>query len=460
MNRKALNTVEKYEMLKRGETVVTALSGGADSVALLAFLCSLDSLDLHIIACHVNHNLRGQESERDEKFVRDLCQRMRVPLVVESVDVAAAAAGLKSSLEAAARSVRYRIFANVCENAGGGKVATAHTLSDSMETVLFNMARGTGLQGLCGIPPVRGNIIRPLIEVTRAEVEAYLKKQGLSFVVDSTNLSDDYTRNYIRHHIIPELYQINGDASQAMGRMMEILRQENAYLEKEAQRALFSVRKDTDIIDIEKLTKLSPALYSRCIALLLKEYHVQCSTLRIQLLEDILREGKGALQVSDELIFRVRNGVLSVDRSERSSTPVPLKMQSYKKEDLNGQVFTLADGKSMKIFTMNCADYEIFDNNSESVLKYAVDYDKIMVDVFLRNRLPGDRFTPLGRGCTKTLKKLFNENKLPALQREKIGILADREGIIFIEDFGVSERVKIDHTTKTVAVIEITEDCK
>lgn len=151
---------------------------------------------------------------------------------------------------------------------------------------------------------------------------------------------------------------------------------------------------------------------------------------------------------------------MSVDRSERSSTPVPLKMQSYKKEDLNGQVFTLADGKSMKIFTMNCADYEIFDNNSESVLKYAVDYDKIMVDVFLRNRLPGDRFTPLGRGCTKTLKKLFNENKLPALQREKIGILADREGIIFIEDFGVSERVKIDHTTKTVAVIEITEDCK
>lgn len=114
MNCKALSTVEKYEMLKRGETVVAALSGGADSVALLAFLCSLDSLDLHIIACHVNHNLRGQESERDEKFVRDLCQRMRVPLVVESVDVAAAAAGLKSSLEAAARSVRYRIFANVC----------------------------------------------------------------------------------------------------------------------------------------------------------------------------------------------------------------------------------------------------------------------------------------------------------------------------------------------------------
>ncbi len=188
-------TIEDYHMLNPGEPVLAALSGGADSVALLRALLALG---YPVRAFHLNHCLRGAESDRDEAFCRALCERLGVPLTVERIDVGAQTAG--EGIEAAARRIRYE---RLVAAAQGAKIATAHTADDNLETMLFHLARGTGPKGLAGIPPVRGDIIRPLIGAERAQVEAYLSELGQDFVTDSTNLSDDYTRNRIRHEVVP-----------------------------------------------------------------------------------------------------------------------------------------------------------------------------------------------------------------------------------------------------------------
>ena len=204
-------TIADHAMLAPGETVLLALSGGADSVALL---CALRALGYPVRAFHLNHCLRGAESDRDEAFCRALCERLGVPLTVERIDVRAQTAG--EGIEAAARRIRYERLAAAAQ---GAKIATAHTADDNLETMLFHLARGTGPKGLAGIPPVRDGVIRPLIGVERAQVEAYLAELGQDYVTDSTNLADSYTRNRIRHGVVPALRQINPEAGRAALRL-------------------------------------------------------------------------------------------------------------------------------------------------------------------------------------------------------------------------------------------------
>ena len=216
MLEKVKKTINEYNMINEGETVLCCLSGGADSVTLV--LC-LRELGVNIRACHVNHNLRGEESDRDEQFCRKLCKDLGVPLDVLSVDVRGYCEKNSCSVEEGARRIRYDYFESLSAN----KIATAHTLSDSLETALFNLARGSGAKGLCGIPPVRGRIIRPLIACTRGEVESFLEERDQSFVTDSTNLLDDHSRNSIRHSVVPVLKKLNPAAEQAFYRLSRSL---------------------------------------------------------------------------------------------------------------------------------------------------------------------------------------------------------------------------------------------
>lgn len=229
MNHNARATIEEFSMLAQGDTVAAAVSGGADSVALLDFLCAQLDLGLTVRACHLNHCLRGEESDRDEQLVRTMCAQYGVALDVRRVDVRALAHTRGLSLETAAREARYAFFEEVART-HGCKIATAHTLSDAAETVVLNLARGTGIAGLCGIPPVRGDIVRPLIGCTRAQTEAYCAAHGLCYVTDSTNLTDSCTRNHIRHNILPQLFRVNPGALEAVGRMTAALRRDADYL--------------------------------------------------------------------------------------------------------------------------------------------------------------------------------------------------------------------------------------
>ena len=204
MYKKALATISKYHMLKKGDSVVLGISGGADSVALLHLLCKQrEELNLTLFVVHINHGIRGVEADRDEGFVRKLCARWRVNFKAETFDVPKMAKEMGITEEECGRHVRYEAFENCLKANNASKIAVAHNLNDQAETLVMRLCRGTGLTGLSGIAPVRGHIIRPLIECSREEIEAYLEELHQPYCTDSTNLKEDYTRNKIRLNLLP-----------------------------------------------------------------------------------------------------------------------------------------------------------------------------------------------------------------------------------------------------------------
>ena len=218
-------------MTQPGDTVICAVSGGADSVCMLHVLLSLrNTLGITVEAAHFNHQLRGEESDRDEAFVRTLCAELGVVLHVDNGDVRARAAKTHESVEEAARALRYAFFSSL-----SGRIATAHTQDDNLETVLLNLTRSTGLAGLCGIPPRRERFIRPMLAVSRAEIEAYLAQNGLSHVTDSTNFLPDARRNRLRQSVIPLLKAENPSLCETAFRMCRLLEADEAQLSAQAE---------------------------------------------------------------------------------------------------------------------------------------------------------------------------------------------------------------------------------
>lgn len=327
---KIRSAVSDYKMLQRGDAVVAALSGGADSVSLLYALNELsEELGVTISACHINHHLRGEESDSDMRFCEELCSRLAVPLFVREAEVGSMQQK-HESLEECARRVRYDFFAEV---SAGKKLATAHSSNDCAETVLLNLMRGTGLKGLCGVPPVRGNIVRPLIYCTRADVEEYCVSRGLTWVTDKTNLCDDYTRNKIRHIILPEMLKINGSLFSTMNRMEKSLREDSDFLEDMARQALESSREtisvrrrvsdeESELVRVngwsaEKIASLPKPVQSRAIKSILQSGGIEPSALRINTAAEILAAGRGKFNPCRGKFFVVKRGTAFVEEAEQ-----------------------------------------------------------------------------------------------------------------------------------------------
>ena len=273
-------TIRRYHMLQPGDTVVAALSGGADSTALLLGLLALqEKLCITLRAVHINHGLRGAESHRDAAFCEQLCAEYGVPFSLGICHVAEYAAQKKhTSCEMAARELRYAKLEELCPL--GAKIATAHTASDNTETLLERLTRGTGLAGLCGIPPVRGRIIRPLLYVSREQVLGFLAEQGQPYVTDSSNEGDAFFRNRLRHHVLPVLRQQNPEIDRTVGTMTRFLSDEQQLLEQQAQEA-FSGCFDETRQTLSGLQSLHPAMRRRVLALFLRRGGVEVSAARI-----------------------------------------------------------------------------------------------------------------------------------------------------------------------------------
>lgn len=304
------DTIKKYNMINKGDTVITALSGGADSVALLFSLYSIkDELQFTIEACHVNHNLRGKESNDDQKYCEDLCSKLGIPLTVKSVDVMGTMKK-HQSVEECARNLRYEFFSEIGK---GKKIATAHTASDNAETVLFNLTRGSALKGLCGIPPVRENIIRPVIYCTREEIEKYCSENELFFVTDKTNFALDYTRNKLRHITLPQLFEINPNLLNTISRMTLALNQDNSYIEAIAEKAL----KEAEVVpakySINTLNELHIAILNRVISRILTSTDVSPSNLRITEIAQIIRAEKGKINIAKYKFAIVKKGLFYIE---------------------------------------------------------------------------------------------------------------------------------------------------
>lgn len=454
MNDKVMAAIERFSMFGGGDTVTVAVSGGADSVALLDFLCARrDELKISVCACHLNHCLRGEESERDEQFVRTMCEQYGVPLEVGRAEVRKLAGESGMSIETAARNARYEFFAGVAAKAGG-RIATAHTLSDVAETVLLNLARGTGITGLCGIPPVRGVYVRPFIDCTRGEIEQYCLSRGVGYVTDSTNLSSDYTRNHIRHNIMPHFERVNPETLGAVRRMTELLRDDAEYLRGAAEREAAEMAVSGGL-DAVRLRACHPAVRSRIIAGMLRAEDIERSAERIERIERLLAGEKREVQVGKRRYVNIKDGALRIEKREkRVSEPIePLMLQ---KSALDGLKLSVGGGKIVEFSVIDREDCEISDNNCADPLKNAADYDRIGTDIFLRAREAGDTIRPAGRGCTKTLKKLFSELALP--ERERLCVIADGDGVFFAEQVGADERVKVGERTKNILTVTFLSD--
>ena len=419
---KIVKAIDKYGMFDGVENVTVALSGGPDSVCLLTALCELkDKYGITLSAVHINHQLRGEESFRDEEFTKKLCESKNVPLTVIRVDIKRIAESTGESIELAARNVRYQIFKEVAD----GVVATGHSADDNLETVLYNMTRGTGLKGLCGIPPKREIFVRPLILCSRTEIEKYLGENGIDFVTDSSNLTDEYTRNFFRNNIVPLLKTVNKGAEKNVSVMSSNLREDNEFIESVAKKIYTLCLKD-NYLDAQLLRVQHCAIIKRVIAIYLSEqYDIKVDAMHLEICKDILfSEGRAGL--CQGMSAYCRKGKFQVksdlkDLSEQKQYSVQLK-----------KVLIENTPKINNLFQKN-----------------AIDCDKIIGELEIRTRRPSDKIQLRGRNCTKTLKKLMNELKIEEDQRELIPVAADDEGVVWIYGVDVSERVKVDSNTKT-----------
>ena len=459
---KVRRTIEKHHMLEKGDRVVVGLSGGADSSALLEALYLLkEQYSLSLFAAHINHGIRGEEADNDEAFAESLAKQRDIPFLCLKADAPAYAKEHRIGLEEAGRRIRYDYFESCAK---GGKIATAHTLSDNAETVLLHLSRGAGTKGLCGIPPVRGNIIRPLIECSRDEVEDFCKKRSLDFVTDSTNLCDDYSRNFIRNNIIPLFKKLNPGFERAVSRSAAIAAGEQGFIERAAQKALSDcaekpfpqdAQNTTDSLDTAKLLSLDEGLRMRVLKLFLEGLFKK-STVDYSLvsrLNDSLDTGK-AVNLRDGKKAVFKDGRLTV-----ACQKDPLPQPFYKKIDLSkGDAVIFAKGKRVEI--RRGEKFEKAEINGcqkiNSLLSYNVlDRDKISNTVILRTRLSGDKITLKKRGCTKTLKKLWNEKKFTEKQRQSFLILESDSALVLSEPDGVNAGYEADKNTKNILSVKI-----
>lgn len=401
MLNKLLDFIRKQNMIRPGDTVVCAVSGGTDSVALLfALYLSREKLGICLEAAHFNHHLRGQESETDEAFVRALCSRYDIPLHVGFGNITAG----KKGLEAAARDARYAFLRGL-----NGKIATAHTADDNAETVLMHLVRGTGLKGLGGITPVHGNVIRPMLTVTRRETEAFLEAWGLDHVEDSSNHTDVFLRNRIRRHVMPLLTEENPRLAENLSQMALRLREDEAFLSSQAEFETLPT--------VTALKSMHSAQRSRVLERFLKQSGVkEPEQSHIALAESLLFSDKPSARACfPGGVTIARN----YDRLEALQKAVPLEA-----------VTLPCPGEAcLPGLRVVCAPAVQIVNGADTFTVSPVG------SLTLRPRQEGDAIRL--SGGSKSLKKLFIDRKIPAAQRCYIPVLCDEQGILGVYGIGV-----------------------
>lgn len=436
MTEKVAAAISRYHMLSEGERVIVGLSGGADSVSL-SF--ALKELGYDVLCVHVNHCLRGKESDGDEAFCRELCQSCGFGFKSYRVDVKAYCAEHKESLELGARRLRYRCFEEAAGEYGIGRIATAHTLSDCFETAMINLIRGCGIKGISGIPPVRGCYVRPLIECSRADVERYLEKAGIGYVTDSTNLIPDCTRNIIRLQVMPVLESINPSLYKSYLSTSRNLRLLCGYLEKLSADSIKEAFISDNSFDAKRLAACGQPVSGMAVSELMKRFSGESSSARIDDILDICDKG-GSVTLAGGVLARSENGILSFEKPQEAIGDIELELEVGASAE--------AFGKRLSAELIDANNVHRKFTNSE------LDYDKLRGVIFVRNRRSGDRIMLRGRDFTSSVKTLFNAG-VRLEERKKRLFVCDEEGIVFIEGFGCAERVSCGSETKRVVRITV-----
>ena len=425
---------------QRGKVVV-GFSGGADSTALAHWLLGRLGPERLVLA-HVNHQLRGEESDRDEAAARAFAQRFGLDFALRREDVAALARRRGLGLEECGRQVRYGFFQSLAPGEED-RILTAHSANDNAETVLMHLCRGTSLPGLLGIPARRGKVLRPLLRVPRGEIEAYCQAHGLPYVTDSSNLSREYTRNRLRLEVLPVLEELNPSFLEAVARMTDTLSQDSACLEAQAQALLEACRGPWGL-DAAKLRQAHPAVASRALRLFWQGWG---PALEKKHLDALLRclEG-GQVDLPGGVRAQCSQGVLSLERPggcPAFSVEAPLGTTS------------LPCGKELVLRVKELPSGEAKPKIHNLLFKNALDYDIITSNLRARSRREGDRFSPAGRRVTKGLKQLFQEQRVPVSQRGRVVLLECGGRLVFCEGVGPAEGFQVTGRTRRALEVEI-----
>jgi tRNA(Ile)-lysidine synthase len=458
MIKKIIQTIEKYNLLEKGERVVVALSGGADSTALLVGLSYIaKDLDLSLIIAHFNHGLRGAESDEDEKFSRDLSEKRGFAFVSEKMDQEKMGKGI--SPEDFYRQERYNFLNKVAEDYHAQKIAVGHNMQDQAETVLLNILRGSGLEGLKGILPMRdGKLIRPLIETSRQEIISFLNKAGIPYRQDSSNENKRYLRNKIRFELIPYLKEkFNPKIEESLAQMAEILRPEDEFIRQYVADTLklpFIQRRQNQIfLKIADINKLNSVIRWRLFKILLESFSPAkngFSFVHIKSLDNLAQKCESGKRIVLPLGIEARCEYedLILERKKNISK----QMEYEYAMNIPGSLY-VKERKLTIHSELTKKEKFVFNVKNEIYL----DLDKIQQPLLIRNRKDGDWFQPLGMQGRQKIKTFFIDHKIPRCKRNKIILFVDRLSVIWIENMHLNDRVKITAETKNVLKLNIIE---
>jgi len=451
---KVKKIIEKYSMFSPGDKILVGVSGGPDSVCLLHILdrCRKKmALSLHIV--HINHGIRKRESKREEKFVKHLAERMGLPITVKSLDVPSYARRKRLTVEEAARDMRYRVFESLATKLNAKKIALGHTASDQVETVLMHLLRGSGPQGLSGIPPVRKlgatSIIRPLIEVSREEILSYLKENNLTFCLDSSNKRTEYFRNKIRLKLLPLLREnYNKNIDEALLRLSEILKEENAYWERVVERVfskVVSLDSGKILVDFKKFLRYNVVVQRR---ILYRLFGGIVGLRQIETIRSLAHKSSQGKRIYLGKKFSVRK---EGDFLIFSSSP------ERRKRKFNYPIRVPGKNEIEEldlILDTRIVDFHPVSDRAGNTVYF--DVDKInLKGLVLRNRREGDRFRPFGLKGTKKLSDFFVDEKIPRHLRDRVLLLVEGEDILWVIGFRRGDKARLTENTRKILEVEV-----
>lgn len=454
MYKKVMSYIKDNNLIKSGDKVLVALSGGPDSVCLLNILYNLKAeLNIEIGAAHLNHLLRDKDAFEDEEYVKTLCKSLDIPCFVKRVDINKYSKDKKMSSEMAGREARYNFFDDIVKDEGYTKIATAHNANDQAETILFRLMRGSGIEGLCGIKVRRDKIIRPILCLSRKEVEEYIEINNLKPRIDKTNFEKIYNRNKIRLDMIPYIKEnFNEDIIQTLNRMSVLLQKDNEFIENSA-RSFYEKHciEQSDYFIIKKeMFDNKEAVVTRVIRYALTNFsktHYDFEMKHIYEICNLAKNNSGkAIDLPNKIYAENIYGDIYI-KERININNIDVKQEIVvNKNEINGKKIFFNDENIKFSVLKNDSNLDLNQNN---FIKY-FDFDKINDSISLRKRKNGDKIIPLGMKGSKKIKDLFIDMKVPKEERDCIPLLCFDENISWIVGIRVSEEYKITNKTKNI----------
>lgn len=443
ISKKIRGTIRKFSMLRPADRVVVAVSGGADSVCLLHCLAELaPGLGLELLAAHFNHQLRGAESDEDQRFVEDLCARLGVELRTGSAPMGEIAKKRKGSLEEICRQGRHEFLLSVMRERGFTKIALGHSLDDQAETVLMNVIRGAGIDGLKGIDPVRDCCIRPLLEVTREEIVEYLGGRQIPFRSDSSNLDNSFRRNSVRNSLLPGIREkYNPSVTAALGRLAGIARIENSFLDRAARKALDRFRQG---IKLDEFQRYDPAIRGRIIKTALEDLSPVkggISHEHIAAAAEVIAGSNPSAEICLPYGIFVRReyGNAVIGRAEGKERRSGERPEYNYAIDVPGVLIVKETGMEFRFALLERLPPP---EDMRSEWKAFMDFSSVAPPLVIRSMRPGDRIQPFGMKGRRKLQDVLTDRKIPRARRREVPVLADSESVLWVPGVVRSERMR------------------